>query len=146
MVNLRGVRWFWYLPNRKPLTPINLLTRAGYRTWRRISRARTGRKDCHRPGRRKGSGSGGREQEGGELEGSAVPAIEPGKALDDFGLSPALLRLGEDALQARLGLFEGGQDLATQEGDEGCGQGRGRLPALPTGALLFDRKDHLVIS
>jgi len=35
------------MSNRYPLLP-TLHTRAGYRTWRRNSRARTGRKDCHR--------------------------------------------------------------------------------------------------
>jgi hypothetical protein len=105
-----------------------------------------GKKDCHRPGRQKGSGSRGRQQEGCELEGSAVPAVEATETLDDFGLSAALLGVGEDALQARLGLFEGGKDLAAEERDQGSRQGRGGLPAFTAGALLFDRQDHLMVT
>jgi hypothetical protein len=81
--------------SRQPLTAYRyylliLLTRAGYRTWRRISRARTGRKDCHRPSRQERSGPGGREEERRELEGPAVPAFETAEPLDDFGLGAEL--------------------------------------------------------
>ncbi|NDB06847.1 MAG: hypothetical protein EBX95_14255 [Acidimicrobiia bacterium] len=143
-----GFRLFDLTANRLPLTAITcfLLTRAGYRTWRRISRARTGWKDCHRPSRQKGSGSGRREQQRRELEGSAVPTIEAGEALDHFGLGAAMLGVGEDVLQARLGLFEGGQDLTAEERDQGGGQRRRRLPAFTAGALFLDRKDHLMVT
>ena len=79
-----------------------------------ISRARTVRKDCHRPSRQKGLGSWRGEQQRGELEGSTVPTVEAGEALDDFGLGTVLLEIDEDALQRRLGLFEGREDLATK--------------------------------
>ena len=118
-----GIRVSVIWPNRQPLTAnrfhlLYLHTRAGYRTWRRISRARTGRKDCHRPSRQKGSGPGGRKEERRELEGPAVPTIESAESLDDFGLGAAGLGVGEDALQAGLGLLEGGQHLAPEERDE----------------------------
>ena len=134
--------------NRYPLTATTffLITRAGYRTWRRISQARTGRKDCHRPSRQKGSGPRGREQERRELEGSAVPTIEAAEALDDFGLGAAGLGIGEDALQARLGLLEGGEHLAPEKRDQGSREGRRRLPALATRAGFLDREDHLVVA
>ena len=70
--------------------------------------------NCHRPSRQKGSGSRRGEQQGGELEGSAVPAIEPGEALDDFGIGVVLLDISEDALKRGLGLLKGRQDLATK--------------------------------
>ena len=102
--------------NRYPLTATIyfLITRAGYRTWRRISQPRTGRKNCHRLSRQKGSDRGGRKEERRELESSAVPAIEATQALDDFGLGATGLGVGEDALQAGLGLLEGGQELAAE--------------------------------
>jgi hypothetical protein len=61
-------------------------------------------------------------------------------------LGAALLGVGQDALQSRLGLLESRKDLAAKEGDEGCSQRRGRLPAFPAGALLLDREDHLVVT
>lgn len=109
-----------------------------------ISRARTGEKDCHRPSRQKGSGARRRKEQRREFEGSAVPAIEAGKALDDFGLGATLLGVGEDALEGGLGLLEGGQELAAQEGDERGGQGGRRLPAFATRPLLLDGEDHLM--
>ena len=134
--------------NRYPLsaTTCFLLTRAGYRTWRRISRARTVRKDCHRPSRQKGSGPGGRKEERRELEGPAVPTIEATETLDDFGLGAAGLGIGEDALQSGLGLLEGGQHLAAEERDQRGRQGRRGLPALAARAWLLDREDHLVVA
>jgi hypothetical protein len=100
----------------------NVMSSAGYRTWRRISQARTGRKNCHRPSRQKGSGSRRREEQRRELEGSTVPAVEAAEPLDHFGLSATLLGIGEDALEARLGLLESRKDLATKKGDEGSRQ------------------------
>lgn len=126
--------------------PFDCGDRAGYRTWRRISQARTGRKDCHRPSRQNRSGPGGRKEERRELEGPAVPTIETAEALDDFGLGAASLGVGEDALQAGLGMLEGRQDLAAEERDQGGREGGRRLPALPTGARFLDREDHLMVS
>jgi len=78
--------------------------------------------NCHRLSRQKGSGPRGREKQGRELEGSAVPAVEPAEPLNHFGLSATLLGIGEDALKARLSLLEGGKHLAAEKGDEGSRQ------------------------
>jgi hypothetical protein len=78
--------------------------------------------NCHRLSRQKGSGSRRREKQGRELEGSAVPAVEPAEPLNHFGLSATLLGIGEDALKAGLSLLEGGKDLAAEKGDEGSRQ------------------------
>ncbi len=140
-----GFRFFVLTANRLPLLPI-LITWAGYRTWRRISRARTGRMDCHRPSRQEGSGPGGRKEERRELESPAIPAVEAAEPLDDFRLGAALLGVGEDPLQPGLGLLEGGEHLAAEESDQGSRQGGRRLPALATRARLLEGEDHLVVS
>jgi hypothetical protein len=57
-----------------------------------------------------------------------------------------LFGVGEDALQAWLGLLEGGEHLAPEERDQGSRKGRCRLPALTPRASLLDREDHLVVA
>jgi hypothetical protein len=102
--------------------------------------------DCHRLSRQKGSGSRRREEQRCELEGSAVPAVEAAKPLDHFGLGAALLGVGQDALQSRLGLLESGKDLAAEERHQGSRQRWSGLPAFTTGALLLDRENHFMVS
>jgi hypothetical protein len=57
-----------------------------------------------------------------------------------------LLGVGEDALQARLGLLEGGENLAAEERDQGSRQRRRRLPAFTSAAGFLDGEDHLVVA
>ena len=87
-----------------------------------ISPARTDKGNCHRLSRQKGSGSRRGEKQGRELEGSAIPAIEPGETLDHCRLGATRLGITEDALEAWLGLLESGKDLAAEKGDEGSRQ------------------------
>ena len=85
--------------NRLPLSATTYFTYLGRLPHvEAISPARTDKGNCHRPSRQKGSGSRRGEQQGGELKRSAIPAIEPGEALDHFWLGSALLDVGKDAL------------------------------------------------
>ena len=135
------------VPNRQPLTAITYFAYSGRLPHVEANFACTyGWKDCHRLSRQKGLDSRRREEQRRELERSAIPSVEAGQALDHFGLGATLLDAVEDALKSGLRLLEGGENLAAEQASQRGGQRGRRLPAFTAGSLLFDRKDHLMVT
>ena len=135
------------VPNRQPLTAITYFAYLGRLPHVEANFACTyGWKDCHRLSRQKGLDSRRREEQRRELERSAIPSVEAGQALDHFGLGATLLDAVEDALKSGLRLLEGGENLAAEQASQRGGQRGRRLPAFTAGSLLFDRKDHLMVT
>ena len=133
--------------NRYPLTAITYFEYSGRLPHVEANFACTyGMRDCHRPSRQKGLDSRRREEQRRELERSAIPSVETGQALNHFRLGAALLDNVEDALKSRLRLLEGGKNLAAEQASQRGGQRGRRLPAFTAGSLLFDRKDHLMVT
>ena len=88
----------------------------------------------------------GREHQREKLEGAGVPAAKPGEPFDDLGGGLTALGTLEDAVEARARLLQGWQNLTAEQRDQRGGQGRGRLPTLPTRTWGLNRENHAMVS